>query len=90
MDELQLKHRHRNPSALPLDIRPCAQGHTGEWKPVKSGSYVCAVCMLEAGRRSRTRKANSIEALSAKRDRLITELAEVTIQIALKEVQSNG
>jgi hypothetical protein len=46
--------------------------------------------MLEAGRRSRTRKANSIEALSAKRDRLITELAEVTIQIALKEVQSNG
>lgn len=90
MDELQLKQRHRNPSALPLTERPCAHGHIGAWKTTKSGSYACSVCMAESGRRNRLRKANSTEALTAKRERLIQELAEVTIQIAIKEAQFNG
>lgn len=81
----ELKQRHRSPTAPPLADRPCTAGHVGAWKPTASGSYICAPCMLESGRRSRNRKANTVEALIKKRDKLTQELAEVIVQLALKE-----
>lgn len=78
-------------SPVPLKERVCNRGHVGQYQTSPSGYTRCMECARALAReylaqaRDSTREQVVLAKLTKRREELTTELAELTLRIALEE-----
>ena len=76
---------------VPLEDRVCKRGHVGKYKMYSTGYSGCTECAKIATKEyndrtsGKHREERTLAKLTARREQLITELAELTLRITLEE-----